>query len=148
MSEQTLDSIGCPSAVWILGKRWAVIPMKKITYNDDCGPTWGCAYGYCWFERLEIELRPDMPEACLREVLLHEILHAIDVEMIRQDGELTVNRLFKFKRDPDQYRNLSDVLHSEGDVRVYSNCIYSIMTDPRNAGLADWVFHGQGRLYE
>lgn len=117
-----LTEIGCPEAVWVQGKRFAIQPCDMIVFAD----------GYCDRDGQTIQLvAKNKNSERVRETLLHEILHAFSGDLL-DDGMAM-----------DTSRNLT-----EQSVRVASMGLWQVMTDPRNAGLSDWIFHGQRRLFD
>lgn len=69
-----------PKRLDVLGKRWNVV-QEKI--EDG-------AYGMCKHSACRITLHPDQTEDNMRDSLLHEVIHALDVELYTHMGERRV----------------------------------------------------------
>jgi hypothetical protein len=69
-----------PKRLDILGKQWSV-SVEKIDDGD---------YGVCKHSATKITVHPEQTPDCMRDTLLHEVMHAIDIEMQTRMGERRV----------------------------------------------------------
>jgi len=63
-----------PNVVTVCGIDYEIIVQPFIAHNNET------AYGMCHEETCTIEVREGMPLQRLKEVLLHEVLHAVSNE--------------------------------------------------------------------
>jgi hypothetical protein len=69
-----------PKKLDVFGKRWTVV-IEKIEDGD---------YGMCKPAQSKIIVHPEQSPDSMRDTLLHEILHAVDIEMQTRMGERRV----------------------------------------------------------
>ena len=75
-----------PSAVKVLGYEYPVEMVERIDDDDTCR-------GMCYNVELRIKLCSTLPEQALRSTLLHEVIEALDSQLILHLPHDTIQRL-------------------------------------------------------
>ena len=77
-----------PKIVNICGQEFKIVYKNKMLDEEDCE-----LFGYCYTENCVIYLQKNLNDAKLKEVFLHECIHAIDENLNLDLGEEKVNLL-------------------------------------------------------
>ena len=121
--------------VWVNGIRYPVV------YDPDC-----FFEGYCDLYSSRIVIHPDRvtSHGGLRELVLHELLHAIDrsfhlLKQVTEDPTEASGGAIYLSEKGGVVEKVRPLVLSEPCVNMLSTSLYSTFTDPRNRAFMDWL---------
>lgn len=126
--------IDIPLHVWVLGQRLSIVGKPRFkSPDDDLGKT-TFADGYLDWKASELCYQLGHDDQWTRELVLHEILHAVDFAM-DDDSQYGDSRRFEVKDIGDS----KYVMLPEEQVKKRSRVLFTILTDPRNQPFVRWL---------